>query len=36
MKKETDVERGKLKNKIKEVMEERDKNKRLEGQLQGT
>ena len=33
--KELEVEKGKVKTKIKEIMEERDKNKRLDAQLIG-
>ena len=33
--KELEVEKGKVKNKIRELMEERDKNKRLDSQLVG-
>ena len=33
--KELEVEKGKVKTKIKEIMEERDKNKRLDAQLLG-
>ena len=33
--KELEVEKGKVKNKIRELMEERDKNKRLDAQLVG-
>ena len=33
--KELEMERGKLKNKIREIMEEREKNKKLETQILG-